>query len=77
MLAKRTQKLINELQPDAVFVQTNENWWKKAKLLQFVDSQEEFENYQKEFEGFDQNEWNEFYWSTRKFIFLSRVWLYG
>jgi hypothetical protein len=38
MLAQRTQKLIQELKPDAVMVQTNENWWNAAKLLEYVDS---------------------------------------
>lgn len=33
MLAQRTKKLIEELKPDAVLVQTNEKWWNKAKLL--------------------------------------------
>lgn len=27
MLAQRTQKLIQEIAPDAVMVQTNEKWW--------------------------------------------------
>jgi len=39
MLAQRTQKLIQEVQPDAVMVQTNEKWWDVAKMLQYVDSQ--------------------------------------
>jgi hypothetical protein len=30
MLAQRTQKLIQEIKPDAVMVQTNEKWWKAA-----------------------------------------------
>jgi pheromone shutdown protein TraB len=47
MLAQRTQKLINEIQPDAVMVQTNEKWWDVAKMLQYVDSQQEFSEYQK------------------------------
>jgi pheromone shutdown protein TraB len=33
MLAQRTQKLIQEVQPDAVLVQTNEQWWDTAKML--------------------------------------------
>lgn len=39
MLAQRTQKLIREVKPDAVMVQTNQQWWNTAKLLQYVDSQ--------------------------------------
>ena len=45
MLAQRTQKLIQEVKPDAVMVQTNAKWWDSAKLLQYVDSQQEFEHY--------------------------------
>lgn len=38
MLAQRTQKLIQEVQPEAVMVMTNERWWNTAKLLEYVDS---------------------------------------
>ena len=34
MLAQRTQKLIEELRPDTVMVQTNKEWWQSAKLLE-------------------------------------------
>jgi hypothetical protein len=30
MLAQRTQKLIQEVKPDTVMVQTNEKWWNTA-----------------------------------------------
>jgi hypothetical protein len=30
MLAQRTQKLIQEVKPDTVMVQTNEQWWNTA-----------------------------------------------
>lgn len=33
MLAQRTQKLIQEVQPDAVMVQTNAQWWQTAQML--------------------------------------------
>lgn len=48
MLAQRTQKLIQEVQPDTVLVQTNNQWWDVAKLMGYVNSQEEFEHYQKQ-----------------------------
>jgi hypothetical protein len=51
------------------------SWWQKAKLLQFVDSQEELNRY----EGYlnkEANKWLEYYWSSRKFLFLSRWALY-
>lgn len=38
MLAQRTQKLIEELKPDHVLVQTDEKWWSHARLLKYVDS---------------------------------------
>lgn len=38
MLAQRTQKLIEEIRPDTVMVQTNEDWWQSAKLMKYVDS---------------------------------------
>ena len=47
MLAQRTQKLIQEVQPEAVMVMTNEKWWNTAKLLEYVDSQQEFDQYDK------------------------------
>lgn len=52
-------------------------WWKRAKLLQYVNSQEEFEHYSwKYFKFCDKEQWIEYYWSTRKFLFLSRMSLY-
>ncbi len=41
ILANRTKKLIQEVKPDVVFVQTDENWWKYAQFLRHVKSQEE------------------------------------
>ena len=38
MLAQRTQKLIQEVKPEAVLVQTNQEWWNTAKMLKYVDS---------------------------------------
>lgn len=48
MLAQRTQKLIEELKPDTVVVQTSPEWWSNAKLMKFVDSQEEMNTYSSE-----------------------------
>jgi hypothetical protein len=41
MLAQRTKKLIEEIKPDTVIVQTSDDWWQSAKLLNYVNSQEE------------------------------------
>lgn len=51
------------------------SWWEKARLLQFVDSQEELNIYEKYLnkEGI---KWLEYYWSSRKFLFLARWGLY-
>ena len=42
MLAQRTQKLIEEIKPDRVLVQTSPQWWENARSLRYVDSQAEF-----------------------------------
>lgn len=76
MLAQRTRKLIEEVRPDEVLVQTCDSWWSKAKLLQYVDSQEEFNGYEK-YLAKTNTHWQEYYWSARKFIFLSRWAMYS
>ena len=45
MLANRTKKLIEDLQPDTVLVQTSAEWWDSAKMLKYVDSQDEMNKY--------------------------------
>ena len=52
MLAQRTQKLIEELKPDTVLVQTSEDWWNTARSLKYVDSQDEMEKYSKELDRY-------------------------
>lgn len=76
MLAQRTKKLIEEIKPDQVLVQTSEGWWSKAKLLQYVDSQEELARYENYLNN-DKSRWLEYYWNTRKFVFLARWALYS
>jgi hypothetical protein len=51
------------------------SWWNKAKLLQYVDSQEELNRYQQYLEKGAQH-WLEYYWSVRKFVFLARFFAY-
>jgi hypothetical protein len=41
ILANRTRKLIKEVKPDVVFVQTESKWWQAAQYLKHVKSQEE------------------------------------
>lgn len=50
-------------------------WWDKAKLLQYVDSQEELDKYQKDLNRTLSQHWIEPYWSFRKLAFLGRVYL--
>lgn len=49
MLAKRTQKLIQDIKPDTVMVMASPRWWETAKHIKGIDSQEEFNTYQNEF----------------------------
>ena len=76
MLAQRTQKLIEEIKPDTVMVQTSNEWWQAAKLLKYVDTQEEMNNYAKDLDKFSNYKWVDIYWSNRKWLFLARLWLY-
>ena len=77
MLAQRTQKLIQEVKPDSVLVMTNEKWWKTAKMLEYVDSQEELNHYASHLSKYTQfdsfNIWN----PTRAPIFWARFYLYS
>ena len=77
MLAQRTQKLIEELKPDTVLVQSSPEWWDHAKRLKYVESQEEMNNYSGTLER--HNNWKsfDFYYSTRRWIFLARFFSYG
>lgn len=45
MLARRTQKIISEINPDAVMVMTSPHWWSTARDMENIESQEEFDNY--------------------------------
>lgn len=45
MLANRTKKLIQEIEPDTVIVQSNESWWNLVRDMKYVDNQEEFDDY--------------------------------
>jgi hypothetical protein len=72
MLARRTQKLIRDIKPDAVMVMTSPKWWQTAKLIEDVNDQEEFENYQiKYLSQFD--EFNVDTSTTRSMIFWARM----
>ena len=68
MLAQRTQKLIEEIRPDTVLVQTNEDWWKNAKYLRYVDSQDELNKYAPELDRHHFGKYQDIYWSNRRWL---------
>ena len=74
MLAQRTQKLIEEIKPDTVLVQTSAEWWDNAKMLGFVDSQAEMEKYNGELDRFSNHKAFDFYTNNRKWLALFRLW---
>lgn len=43
ILANRTRRLINEIKPDTIFVQTSPQWGNAVKFLDYVKSQEEMD----------------------------------
>lgn len=57
-------------------VQTNQQWWNTAKLLRYVDSQEEFNNYNEHLDKYTQMKsfymWN----SSRQNFFWFRHYAY-
>lgn len=52
------------------------SWWKQARLLQFVDSQQEMRFYNKALEKALYFEWLEAFWGARKVVFLARFYMY-
>jgi hypothetical protein len=77
MLAQRTKKLIEELKPDTVIVQTNEKWWQSARQLKYVDSQEEMNKYGSQLDAYLSKPDFSMYSSQRKWLFQARLWLYA
>lgn len=77
MLAQRTKKLIEELKPDTVIVQANDEWWNQAKLLKYVDSQEEMENYSKQLSKALALRDFDYYFASRRWLFLTRLAIYS
>lgn len=74
MLATRTKKLIEDVQPDTVLVQTSPEWWKVASLLRYVETQEEFDRYSKDFKHIDTFE-NMGLANIRAIVAFPRLWL--
>lgn len=76
MLAQRTQKLIQEVKPDAVMVQTNDRWWRAVQMLQYVECQEELNGYSSLIDKYTGYKTFYLWLSGRSFIFQIRLWLY-
>mmetsp|Transcript_29170 Transcript_29170/g.36199 ORF Transcript_29170/g.36199 Transcript_29170/m.36199 type:complete len:219 (-) Transcript_29170:569-1225(-) len=76
MLAQRTQKLIEELRPDTVLVQTSPEWWNRASIMKYVDSQEEMNKYAAQLDSADQKTFD-YYHSNRKMLALLRLSIYN
>lgn len=68
MLAQRTQKLIEELKPDTVLVQTSPEWWSNARLMRYVDSQEEMNVYSEELDRFANLKTFDYYVNNRRWL---------
>lgn len=58
-------------------VQTNAEWWNTAQMLQFVDSQQEFDSYGKYLDKYTQLQSFSMYTPGRAFLFWSRFYIYG
>lgn len=78
MLAQRTKKLIEELQPDAVYVQTSSEWWNAASQLQFVDSQDEMNKYNNRLSRYlSHGEQGYMWWPGRTWLQMFRLGMYS
>ena len=76
MLAQRTKKLIEEIKPDRVIVQTSQKWWDNAKLLKYVDSQEEMNLYQNRLDRYLTRPEFDMWKSNRRWLYLLRLTIY-
>lgn len=74
MLGQRTQKLIEEIKPNTVLVQTSAEWWDYAKLLKYVDSQDELNKYACELDKHSTNKYQDIYFSNRRWLAKFRFW---
>ena len=77
MLAQRTQKLIEEIKPDNVLVQTTPQWWDNARMLKYVDSQQEMNTYAPELDRHANMKTFDYYYSNRKWLASIRLTLYN
>lgn len=64
------------MKPDTVIVQAEQDWWTKAKMLQYVNSQDEMRHYDSMLDKLSVSRWTDIYWASRKFISLARLYMY-
>jgi hypothetical protein len=77
LLATRTKKLIEELKPDTVIVQTSPQWWEAAKGMPYVESQEEMNEYTDRLNRYlSQGEKGYLYKAQRSWLSRARLGLY-
>jgi hypothetical protein len=77
MLAQRTKKLIEELQPDHVYVQASGEWWNAANQMKYVNSQEEMTRYNSRLQGYLGQSESYMWWPGRTWMQMTRLGLYS
>lgn len=77
MLAQRTKKLIEEIQPDTVIVQTSAEWWDSARQLKYIDSQDEFDKYGRRLDRYLGKSESYMYYPARQWLQIFRWGLYS
>lgn len=77
LLATRTKKLIEEIQPDTVLVQAEPEWWQVAKSMPYVESQEEMNQYTDRLDRYlERPEKGYLYFAQRHWLSSLRLGLY-
>lgn len=78
MLAQRTKKLIEELKPDTVLVQSSAEWWSAAEQLKYVDSQEEMSQYDNRLQRYlTAGDKGYMWWPGRSWLQMFRLGMYS
>ena len=69
--------MIEELKPDTLLVQTSPEWWENARIMKYVDSQEEMNKYSAELDRHSNMKTIDYYWSNRRWSQLLRLGIYN
>jgi hypothetical protein len=76
LLANRTKKLMNEVTPDSLLVQTNQKWWSMAKHID-AKSQKQMSQFNDDFQTcFPTHEFNTFRGMIFKIRWTAFRWMY-